>query len=165
MKKTRVMVAENDGIHVLKFIGDVRVTLSNGIDSYLTALLARSRFRSIVIDLSETVGIDSTSLGLLAKVAIRTQDTFGIVPTIISTNDDITRILMSMGFDQVFVIVSEPVRSLDQLRDLPIEQLSEGEMRQKVLEAHQVLMNLNEGNQLRFRNLVDALEAERRLAS
>lgn len=165
MRSAKILAADNNGVHVLKFVGDVRVTISNAIDRYIDKLLQSETFRSVVIDLTETVGIDSTSLGLLAKIAIRTQEKFGIVPSIISTNPNVTRILESMGFDEVFVIVAEPVQSLSQLAELPIDDLSECDMRKKVLEAHRILMNLCDSNQLKFRDLVHALESERKIAS
>jgi anti-anti-sigma factor len=165
MTSPKILVAENDGVHILKFVGDVRVTVSNSIDRFLADVLRSRNFRSVVIDLSETIGIDSTSLGLLAKIAIITQEKFGMVPTIISTNQNITRVLTSMGFDEVFVIVEKPIHSMAQLAELPIDTLSECDMRKKVLEAHRVLMNLSEGNQFKFRDLVNALEAEHKLAS
>ncbi len=164
MTPGKVLVAEQDGIHVLKFVGDVRVTVGYAIDTLLNAILKGDDFKSVIIDLTETVAIDSTSLGLLAKISIQTKKTYDIVPTILSTNDDITRILMSMGFDQVFLIINESMDSGIELGEFPIQNPPEHVVREKVLEAHQVLMELNEKNQLIFRDLVVALENERGLA-
>lgn len=165
MTSVRVLVAEQDGVHVLKFVGDVRVTVGHAIDTFLNAMLTDDSFRSVIIDLTETIGIDSTSLGLLAKISIQTKKIYDIVPTILSTNDDITRILMSMGFDQVFLIIEEPMNSTIELAELLIHNPPEHVVREKVLEAHQVLMELNKKNQLVFKDLVIALENERGLAS
>ncbi len=107
MTSAKVLVAEQDGVHVLKFVGDVRFTVGHAIDTFFNALIKGDDFRSVIIDLTETVGIDSTSLGLLAKISIQTKKIYDIVPTIISTNDDITRILLSMGFDASLVIFCE----------------------------------------------------------
>ena len=156
----KILFAEREGIHVLKFIGDVRVTLGPTINTFLNRLGACSNFKSIVIDLSETDGIDSTSLGLLAKIALKTGEAFDAVPTIISPNDDITRILISMGFDKVFVILDELVTDCGQLGELPKEIISEANLRDQVLEAHKVLMSLNESNEEEFKDLVQALENE-----
>jgi|TARA_Y100000310_G_scaffold344331_1_gene456484 anti-anti-sigma factor len=165
MTSVKVLAAEQDGVHVLKFVGDVRVTVGHAIDSFLEMVLKGEDFRSVIIDLTETVGIDSTSLGLLAKISIQTKKIHDIVPTIISTNDDITRILMSMGFDQVFLIINEPMTSRVELGELLIHNPPEHVVREKVLEAHQVLMELNKKNQLVFKDLVVALENERGLAT
>ena len=160
MANGKLLVAEKDGVHVLKFVGDVRVTLGPTIDAFLTTILKTEDFRSVIIDLTETKGIDSTSLGFLAKISISAKESFGIVPTIISTNDDITRILLSMGFDQVFLILKEPLESSVSLGEVASSDISEQELRNMVLEAHKVLMQLNDENRDTFRDLVVALQQE-----
>jgi anti-anti-sigma factor len=112
MTQGRILVGDHDGIYVLKFTGDVRVTLCATMDAFLRALLSRDDFRSVLIDLSETEGIDSTSLGLLAKLSLETQRRFELVPTLVSTNPDITRILRTMGFDDIFHIIESPLTEI-----------------------------------------------------
>ncbi|MCG8533060.1 MAG: hypothetical protein MI749_20725, partial [Desulfovibrionales bacterium] len=63
MSAGKIQYAESDGSFVLKFIGDVRLTLSSTLDSTLESILSHPGIRSVIIDLSETEGIDSTSLG------------------------------------------------------------------------------------------------------
>ncbi len=156
----KILYAERDGVVVLKFVGDVRVTLGPTISSFLHKLGERENLKSVVIDMSETDCIDSTSLGLLAKISLTSQATADTIPTIISPKEDITRILVSMGFDEVFVIVSELVTECGQLGELPTEIVPEARLREQVIEAHKVLMGLNEQNQIEFRDLVEALENE-----
>jgi anti-anti-sigma factor len=143
----------------MKFIGDVRVTMSAAIDRFLEGVLANPRFASIIIDLTRTAGIDSTSLGILAKLSIRSRAMFGCVPTLITTNPDVTRVVRAMGFDDVFHIVESSIDSTEQFGELPLCECSEEETRQRVLEAHRVLMSLNENNREAFRDLVETLEA------
>ena len=156
----KILFAERDGVHVLKFVGDVRVTLGPTISMFLSRLSQCKTFKSVIIDLTETDGIDSTSLGLLAKISLTTQEAFNTIPTIVSPNEDITRILESMGFDSVFVILKELITECGQLGELPTEIVSETNLRKQVLEAHKVLMSLNERNKGEFRELVHALENE-----
>lgn len=156
----KILFAERDGVQILKFVGDVRVTLGPTISTFLSTLSQCKSFRSIIIDLSETDSIDSTSLGLLAKISLTTQEAFDTIPTIVSPHEDITRILESMGFDQVFMILSELITECGQLGELPTEIISEANLRKQVLEAHRVLMSLNERNQGEFQDLVEALENE-----
>ena len=77
MANGKLLVAEKDGVHVLKFVGDVRVTLGPTIDAFLTSLLETVDFKSVIIDLTETEGIDSTSLGFIAKISIGAKNSFG----------------------------------------------------------------------------------------
>ena len=117
-------------------------------------------FSAIVIDLTETNSIDSTTLGLLAKLSILSRQKIGLLPTVVTTHDDITRLLQSMGFDQVFNIVESPLPCSECLADLPSQDQSEGVVKAKVLEAHQILMSLNESNREAFHDLVSALERQ-----
>lgn len=158
MSTGRILVGDHDGIYLLKFTGDVRVTLCATMDALLRSLLDRDDFRSVLVDLTETEGIDSTSLGLLAKLSLETQHRFGLIPTLVSTNPDITRVLRTMGFDDIFHIVEAPLTEIGQLGELPTLEADEEDVRQRVLDAHRVLMDLNEHNRENFRDLVAALE-------
>ncbi|WP_211829190.1 STAS domain-containing protein [Kistimonas asteriae] len=162
MSAGKIQFAENAGTYVLKFVGDVRMTLCTTLDKALEHVLAQEGFKSILVDLTETEGIDSTSLGLLAKLSIQARKRFGMIPTIISSNEDINRILLSMGFDKVFVIVKEGQDGAQLLRDLPSVECSEKAAREKVLAAHRELMNLNEENRVVFHDLVRSLENDAR---
>lgn len=156
----RILVAEHDGVYVLRFEGDVRLTLCAAADDYLERMFRDPGFRSVLVDLTATVGIDSTSLGILAKLSIQAARHYGFVPTLVSTNPDITRILYSMGFDDVYDIIEEPLERGSQLRELPVlQEVSEDELREHVIDAHRVLMSMNETNHNAFKDLVATLEA------
>ena len=156
----RILVASHNGVYVIVFEGDVRLTLCTTVDDYLEKMFQDPGFRSVIVDLSGTDNIDSTSLGLLAKLSIQADKSFSLRPTLISTRKDITRILLSMGFDEVFDLVEEPLEHHEQLAELPELAASEEDVRLRVLDAHRTLMSLNESNRDTFHDLVAALEAE-----
>ena len=158
----RILVAHHHGVYLMKFVGDVRVTLCAAVDTFLDSMLSDAGFKSVVVDLSRTTGIDSTSLGILAKLSIRAQERFGFVPTLVSTNPDITRVLKTMGFDDVFHIIEVPLEHKEQFGELNPFDCSEEDMRQRVLDAHRILMSLNESNREAFQDLVETLEAAAR---
>ncbi|WP_252275536.1 anti-sigma factor antagonist RssC [Pseudomonas subflava] len=154
----RIQFAEQDGTFVLKFVGEVRLTLCSALDSTIEKIFSALNFSAIVIDLTETRSIDSTTLGLLAKLSILSRQKIGLLPTVVTTHEDITRLLQSMGFDQVFNIVDRPIPCPECLSDLPSQDQSEEVVKAKVLEAHRILMGLNESNREAFHDLVSALE-------
>ena len=157
----RILVADSDGTYLLKFVGDVRVNLCAAVDGFLADMYRDADFKSVVVDLSRTEGIDSTSLGVLAKLSIAARERFGLKPTLVSTNYDITRILTTMGFDDIFHIVERPLVEEAQLGELPQAESTPEDSRRRVLEAHRVLMGMNESNASAFRDLVATLEAAR----
>jgi len=52
------MVAAHDGTYVLRFEGDVRLTLCVAIDDFLKKMFADSRFTAVIIDLSQAQYLD-----------------------------------------------------------------------------------------------------------
>ena len=156
----RILVGSHDGVYVIVFEGDVRLTLCTTVDVYLEKMFRDDAFRSVIVDLSRTDNIDSTSLGLLAKLSIQADKRFGYRPTLISTRGDITRVLRSMGFDEVFNIVETPLEHKEQLAELPCIAAAEEDVRQRVIDAHRTLMSLNEANRNAFHDLVAELELE-----
>jgi len=155
--------AEHNGTYVLKLRGDVRVPICTSLETFIEDhLLKDKRLRAVMIDLTETDSIDSTALGLLAKIAVALRELNLGRPIILCLSSDINRILASMGFDEVFRILQTTAALRDRLDELPDEVLSEAEVTQCVIDAHRTLMGLSESNQQTFRSLVDALESEKR---
>lgn len=160
MQNGKILFAEQDGHYILKFVGDVRLTLCSTLDSFLEGMLESDSFKTVIIDLSTTDGIDSTSLGLLAKISVKLKSRKLLRPTIVSTKADISRVLLSMGFDKVFTLIREAVEDSSELRELAALQESEECVKDRVVEAHRILMSLNDKNNETFRDLVRSLEAE-----
>lgn len=159
MNNGRILVATVNDVPILKFIGDVRVLMSSALDNYFNSLYSRAILDRMMVDMTETQGIDSTALGLLAKMSIQLRNRFNVRPTIISTNPDITRILKSMSIDlicEIIETVDKQETCFDELNPL---QETEDSVRQKVIEAHQTLMNLSEDNRAEFQDLVSALKS------
>src|SRR5688500_12093565 len=154
----KILAADYKHMAMLKLIGDVRVVMSSTLDNYCNGLYRRGVLDAMLIDMSETKGIDSTALGLLAKMAIQLRNRFNVMPTIYSPNSDISRILDSMSFDVIFnIIKSAPRRPVTQYSELQVQMESEATVREKVIDAHLTLIALSEENRLEFQDLVQAL--------
>ncbi len=154
-----MLVGNGDGTYLMKLVGDVRLRLGAAVDEFLDRMFQDREFRSVVVDLSDTEGIDSTALGVLARLSTQARKRLSFTPTLVSTRADITRLLVTMGFDDVFHIVEEPLKDGCQLRELPKTDLSPDALRERVLTAHRNLMSLNDGNHEQFEDLVAMLEA------
>ena len=161
MNSGKVQVAFCKGVHVIRLIGDVRLNLCSALEQYINEVLGKPGFSNVLIDLSQADGVDSTTLGQLAKISILCREKHNITPTIFSPNSGITRILMSMGFDQVFHILEEPFVDEADFCEWVAGALTEDQARDQVIAAHRVLMSLNDKNKDAFRELVDTLESDR----
>lgn len=161
MSTGKILAADYRHMAMLKFVGDVRVLMSSTLDAYCSGLYRRPILDAMLIDMTETRGIDSTALGLLAKMAIQLRNRFNVIPTIVSTNPDITRTLQSMSFDLIFKIVDHVPKAAQQpeaYNELQQKKESEDTVREKVIDAHLTLMTLSEENRLEFQDLVQALK-------
>jgi anti-anti-sigma factor len=158
MDNARILHASQDGIHVLRFVGDIRYTLGHTLDRFLDELFAGPTPEGFVIDLSATDCIDSTNLGLLVRIA-REMDNHGAPRvTIISNRPDINAVLTSMALDEVFDIVSRGPAPVGNAQELPRREADRESLSRTLLKAHRALMELNEHNEEVFRDVVAKLE-------
>jgi anti-anti-sigma factor len=158
VQEGRILAASHDGAYVIRLVGDVRLTLCTSIDDYFVHMFEDEAFASVWVDLCEAEGIDSTTLGLLAKLALKVKEKFGFQPVIYSCDSGINRLLKSMGFQRLFEIHEEAGTNPTDINEIPIVQDSEEGVKEKVIEAHRVLMDISDENRTRFQDLMSALE-------
>lgn len=161
----KALYAVHQGTYVLKLIGEIRVPICATLDNFIGKMFSDRQLNSVLIDLSEAVIIDSTALGLLAKIAITSKNQFNQRPLIISTEPDVTRILGSMGFDKVFNIVHEAPVKAPAMSEMPRVCCNETDGCKKVLEAHRILMDMNEHNHETFKDVIAVLESQQQSES
>ena len=154
----KALYAVHQGTYVVKLVGDIRVPICATFDGFIENMFHDARLNSVVIDLSEASVVDSTALGLMAKIAIQMRKRFNQKPLIICTRPDISRILATMGFEKVFNIVHEAPVKNPPMSEMPTIPCSQGSACDKVLEAHRILMEMNEKNRETFKDVVAALE-------
>ena len=158
MDSGRVLHASQDDVHVLRFIGDIRYTLSPSIERYLEGIFAGPKPAGFVIDLTETGSIDSTNLGLLARIARRMQALDARRVTIVSNRSEINSVLTSMALDEVFDIVENTALATGEAQEMPLEITDRETLARTLIDAHRALMELNERNEEMFRDVVASLE-------
>jgi len=158
MDNGTVLYASHNDVLVLRFIGDIRYTLSPSIDRFLERIFAGPKPAGFVIDLTETDSIDSTNLGLLARLALRMQALDSRRVTIVSNRADINSLLTSMALDEVFDIVEDTGPEIKAVREVPRETADKETLARTLIDAHRALMDLNEHNREMFQDVVAALE-------
>ena len=150
-------------MEVLCYEGDVRYTLCMALDRYITELCENDDLLGFVVDLTRVEGIDSTNLGILARLARMMQKRGLPKVTLISTDEDINELLSAVGFDSVFNIVSRNVVESDDLDEIPSTDMDAKKMRNIFLQAHRELIELNGQNKEMFKDVIAAFEQDRSL--
>ncbi len=161
MAHNACLYGHEGGTHVLRFIGDIRYPMAPSLEDFLDRLFTRTRPDGFVIDLRQASSIDSTNLGLLARLAKRMRKAKQARVTLLSDQSDINELLLSMGFDSVFDLVERCDPAPLATQPIKPNAVDAEELGRTVLNAHRDLMGINQQNNDEFRKLVDMLEQER----
>jgi len=136
----------------------VRVAFCVSFDGFIESMLSQPNFCSVMFDLSKAEALDSTTLGLMAKISIKGQELTHTKPIVIVDDPSITKNLKSMGFEEIFHLVEQARINLGASKSLDEDIRDESEVQKRVIEAHRLLMELNADNANAFRELVQGLE-------
>ncbi len=156
----RILYAREGGNYYLRFIGDVRVTFCATLNTYIELLFTAPQIKSVVIDLRQASAVDSTTLGLLAKLAIYVNKNANLKPLMIVEDPSMIRLLESMGLDEIFVFCRDLPAKPENLKELPLTAVDTEDAKARVIEAHRMLISLNNRNMKAFSDLVKRLEEE-----
>ena len=160
MPQGRIMSAETNGICFIKFIGIIQYTISSGFDKLVEDIIKSDSVNEVVFDVNEANHIDSTNLGLMARIAGQMIKKTGHKPVIICKNEDIRTLLLSMGFEQAFLIVEKLEITPPELFPLPAEIQQRADQLKMLTEAHRTLMEMNDENREKFKTVVKIFENE-----
>lgn len=158
MTETAMFYAKQDDVYIIKLVGNIRYPMGCALDEFLDRLFLDTDYNSILLDLTEVTAIDSTGLGLLAKVANFVRDRFTTQATLVSTNPDINRVLDSVGFYEIFHICDKTPIKEDKLQPIPNKTPNKSELSKTLFDSHNTLSQLNEKNRETFKGVIDTLK-------
>jgi len=156
----KILVSDEEGNYLIKFIGDVRVTLCGSLNRYMETIFGSRDVKNVVVDMLEAEGLDSTTLGLMAKLGLHCRKQYGIDVQVFCQNPSILRTLDCMGFDELFDIIQQVPTISAKLHNITSVNPEVDEIRRQVLEAHKLLVQLNPKNSSEFTDLIRALESD-----
>ena len=99
MTTDRVLFAKEADLLVFKFVGDIRFTLCPAVDCFMKSVFKKNPGHPVLVDLTETMSIDSTALGLLAQIAIHSRKTLRQKPGLLVTDQDVLTVLKGMSLE------------------------------------------------------------------
>ncbi|MDH5432988.1 MAG: STAS domain-containing protein [Gammaproteobacteria bacterium] len=153
-----VFTAREDKIEYIKFRGTVRYSHCSGLEAHIEKLFGDKSFEKIIIDLNEAEILDSTALGLLARIAIRLKEFTEEKATIFIRCGELSNILERVCFDRVFNIVTDKsYEHKGELHHLIGESKDESQILQSVIEANKNLAAIDSQSDKFYRDITDAL--------
>ena len=158
------LVVESDDCLLVRVCGKANFQNSLILKRYVEKKI--DSIRSIIIDLAECLSMDSTFIGTLASLSRELEKKFGDKLKVFSAQGRNLEVLQELGVH--FVLDVNPkseslkkfVQKFDKSSFLCIEANSVNTYRKHVLEAHETLINQNEGNRQRFSSLIEQLKEE-----
>lgn len=160
MESGKILVSHDGSNYIIKLESDVRLTLCASLSQYMDTIFESESVDDVLVDLLDATGVDSTTLGLLAKLALHCKKMFGVKPTIFCVDEDLIQVLKSMGLDDIYNIVDQPPEQLDSLKPLPPNVEDVELMQQQILEAHKLLVLLSPDKKQEFINLIQCFESK-----
>ncbi len=157
MNEGRIRYAEKSGLYTIQLMGQVRHSISEGLDKLIERIASDPHARSIAVDLTGADYLDSTILGLLARIATISRTRFQQPAPLFSCKQEINEVLNCMGFDQVFHITGKHGELGDAPCDITEETTATAAL---LLKAHRELSQMNARNADVFHDIVELLEAE-----
>lgn len=160
MSESSILFAKNDGVCFIKFIGVIQYTSNSGFDKLVTQILSSKSVKEVVFDVLQAENIDSTNLGLMARIAGKLIEEYNHKPVIVCDNVDLNTLFLSMGFEHAFVIVKKLADEPPELFELPSEEQERADQLRMLTEAHRTLMEMNDKNHETFKVVVEMFENE-----
>ncbi len=159
MSKGRYLYRRDGARVFFKMKGYLKFTESFGLDHLIDTLLGQE-IDQVLIDLNDVTYIDSTNLGIIARIAEAMRQKKSTL-TIFSGNDDVNDILASVGFDKVCLILNEheDLRNLEEISSLDVQGK---EMAESMIRAHRKLIEMNDGNREIFQDIIELMEEDAR---
>ncbi len=154
--KADVSIAQNSGTYKIRVIGRATFECSAPVRN-LAKNLDRDGFECISIDLKGCTGMDSTFMGVLAMLGLRAMKQKATME-VLNANDDSRDLLDGLGLSKLFTFRDEAEATTPDYQSV-CGQLQE-EKSNTVLEAHEVLMEVDEANIPKFEKVVELVRKD-----
>ncbi len=162
--RTRALFGLADRMAVLVLEGPVRYTAAQALRAFVDGPLAHADVDTVVVDLRRATFIDSTGMGLVARVGKSTLERHGRRAVLVCQDNDVAVALRAATFDLLCAMVEEPPYDAQPALEevsLPQADAAEGQaLGRVILEAHRDLSVLSEHNRDEYARVIAALEAE-----
>lgn len=137
---------------------------SAGLKEFVKQMIHRG-YRDFVVDLRDCEQMDSTFMGTLAGVALRLRELGQGNLRAINVNDRNTDLLSSLGLDQLFTVQSladggEELPQAARLKETSSVRPADTTQKQTVLEAHEALVEADEANAVKFKDVLEFMRQE-----
>jgi len=157
MKQAKVLIARDEGAYHIKVEGRANFDTSPPLRSFANSL-DKEGLAGIYVDLSECVGMDSTFMGVLAMIGLKSKS-FGVILTIVNADENCKKLLNGLGLQKILAYTEQTKPENQNWADV-LSNADKTERAQTVLQAHDTLMKVDKDNIPRFKNVVEFVKKD-----
>lgn len=163
-----VQFCSRQGIFFIRLIGDLEFNSSSRLETLLSWIKENRSIKRLVIDLSYAQTIDSTNLGMIARLGLYAHQKHEHMPILSpGAAAQVKQTLSKFQLHQLFRWKGEDesfgIEDGAFIRLLgPVEE-AEVSICERAIEAHRALVSLGEGNPSEFNSVIAGLQIERAL--
>lgn len=146
-----------EGRYIFKILGKATMKNSKNLSDFID--LNFDEIIDLSFEMSETTYMDSTFLGMIAKIAIELKTKKNKKLVVLNPSQEAKGFLKQTGITKFIDIINEEEIKSESLKSISLE--TNDNMNDKsryILEMHEVLMNLNDENKKVFQSVVDAMK-------
>ncbi len=157
-----LIISDRDGVYMINVSGRATFECAPALRN-LAKTLESTSFSAIRIDLSQCQWMDSTFMGILAMLALRAKKT-GAEISVHNAGKQNTELLYGLGLKKLFQFVDDAIAPVDgaNVTDSAAASGSSNpsSYAHTVLEAHETLMDVDEGNVQKFDKVVSLVKQD-----
>lgn len=162
---TQAFTGRTDEAFVLRLRGPIRYPNAQALRAFVDDVLLEEREATVVLDLRDVTFVDSTGLGLIARVGREVLGRTARRAVIVCHECDVSVTLRAAAFDDLFIMTEappfgEPTSLVPVTLKTPRTAVDATGLGRVILDAHRDLAALSERNRLEYREVIERLEAE-----
>ncbi len=157
-----LQAAITDNTVFVKVIGRGSFKIAAPLKQFISKVASHQSISTVVIDLEECIGMDSTFMGVLAGLSGRLKQTNQLME-LINLSDKNAQLLKTLGIDHVlsfYATAHGHQLSAQETESLPTDQVSKKDLAETALQAHEKLVQISEENLPRFKRVIDFLKED-----
>ncbi len=159
-KTDKYLYGEIENKVFIKFVGNCTMKNSKTLEDLVKKILEGEK-KDIILDLEECNYMDSTMLGLIAKITIKIKQMWQKNIYALNTPNIINASFKSTGVSKLIEMIENKEENNIKVEELEIKDFDDKEAKTRhILEAHKTLIGLSEENAKAFKNVVTLLERE-----
>ncbi len=157
-----LQAAITDQTVFLRIRGRGSFKIAAPLKQFVAKVASQRPISTVVIDLEECIGMDSTFMGSVAGLAGRLKKTNQTLE-LIHLSDKNAQLLKTLGVDQVLSFYKDAhghQLTAQKTAVLPTDQTSQKEMAKTALQAHEKLVQISEENLPKFKQVIELLKED-----